>query len=162
MMIRTLGIAALALAVPAAPLLAQSVTPSTYVKKAGASDLYEKESSRLMLASSKNAKLRQYATMMIGDHTASTNEVKAAAMKARLRAMPPKLDATGLANMAALRRARGTARDALYIAQQKKSHRMALELQQSYASSGTSEPLKMTAGKIVPVVQHHIEMLDAM
>ena len=115
-----------------------------------------------MLSSTKNAKIRQYASMMIGDHTTSTNEVKAAAMKSHLRPAPPKLDAMGAANIAALRRARGTARDTLYLDQQRKSHQMALELQQSYAANGTAEPLKMAATKIVPVVQHHIEMLGAM
>lgn len=161
-MIRTLGIAALALSVPAAPLLAQTVSPATYVKKAGASDLYEKTSSRLVLATTKNAKLRGFANDMIRDHTTSTNEVKAAAMKAHLHPMPPKLDAMGARDVAALRRAHGTARDTLYIDQQKKSHQMALELHQNYASNGTAAPLKMAAGKIVPVVQHHIEMLQSM
>lgn len=161
-MIRSIAIAAAALTLPATPLFAQAMTPATYVMKAGAGDTYEKDSSRLLLTSSKNPKLRRYATMMIGDHTKSTAEVKAAAMKSRLTPRPPMLDATGRANMAALRKVSGTARDTLYIDQQKTSHQAALELQQGYAADGTAAPLKMTAAKIVPVVQHHIEMLNAM
>lgn len=148
----------------AAPAIAAApMSGAQYVAKAGASDQYELQSSRLMLASSKNAGLRSYAQDMIKDHTTSTAEVKAAAMQGKVKAGPPKLDATGVRNMAALRAAAaGPARDKLYVQQQKLSHRQALALQQGYAADGTVAPLKATAAKIVPVVQHHLAMIEKM
>lgn len=158
---KKLLIAAALLAVPGLAS-AQMMSGKQYVTKAGAGDQYEIQSSRLLLATTRNAGLRDYAKGMIRDHTQSTADVKRAAMRGRVMAGPPHLDAMGARNIAQLNRARGPARDALYIQQQKASHKMALDLQQGYASNGTIAPLKMAATKIVPVVQHHIEMLDRM
>ena len=96
------------------------------------------------------------------DHTKSTADVKAAAMAGHVMAGPPMLDAMGQANVAKLKVATGTARDAMYIAQQKKSHQMALMVQQAYATSGTVAPLKTAATNILPVVKHHIAELSTM
>lgn len=149
-------------ALSASPALAQSMSSSTYVMKAGAGDLYERESSKLVAGSTTNADLKSFAQMMVSDHTKSTAMVKAAAMKSKLHPKPPRLDAKQSSDLAALRAARGSDRDALYISQQKVAHQDALMLQQDEAANGTSKPLMMAAGKIVPVVQHHIEMLNGM
>lgn len=159
---KTLLIAAALLAVPATPVLAQTMSSATYVMKAGAGDLYERESSKLVLQSTTNPNLKSFAQMMVTDHTKSTADVKAAAMKSKLHPKPPMLNAEQKSNMAALRAAKGTDRDALYITQQKASHQEALMVQQDEANNGTSKPLKMTAAKIVPVVQQHIDMLASM
>jgi len=156
----------LAAAIAAAPIAAvhaqAPATPATYVKMAGASDQYEIQSSRLLLQTTQNAQLRDYANMMIADHTKSTADVKAAAQAERMTVAPPRLDATGLRNVAALRATKGTLRDQLYVRQQKTSHQKALALHQGYAADGSAAALKTTAGQIVPVVQHHIEMLNGM
>ena len=158
---KKLLIAAMLLGVPG---LAAAQTPGgrQYVRMAGASDQYEIQSSRLVLATTRNPALRRFAEQMIRDHTTSTAEVKAAARQGRIMAPPPALDAMGARNIAALRQARGPARDALYIQQQKKSHEMALDLQQDYAAHGDVRPLMRTAATIVPVVQHHIGELSRM
>lgn len=154
--------AALATLPMASAVAAAPMTPSVYVMKAGAGDQYEIQSSKLLLETTQNAKLRAFANMMIADHTKSTAEVKAAAMKAGLRPAAPKLDAMGMKNVAALRAAKGEARDRLYVSQQKTSHQNALTLHRGYASDGTSAPLKMTAGMIAPVVEKHIAELNGM
>lgn len=158
---KTMLCAAMLLAVPTIAS-AQAMSGQTYVMKAGASDLFERDSSRLVASSTTNAKLKGFAEKMIADHTKSTDEVKAAAMKAGMKVAPPHLDAMQTRNMAALRAAKGAERDRLYISQQKTSHQQALEVQQAYAQNGTVQPLKMAAAKIVPVVQGHIQMLQSM
>jgi hypothetical protein len=42
------------------------------------------------------------------------------------------------------------------------AHAAALNLMQSYASSGTATNLKGIAGQIVPVVQMHKDLIDKM
>lgn len=138
-----------------------AVPASEYVAKAGASDLYEIQSSKLVMKST-NPKLRNFAHEMVTDHTKSTGLVKAAATKSGLKPKPPVLDAKEKADIAALTAATGMARDKLYLQQQKAAHEEALALHKDYAASGDKPALKSTAGKIVPVVQHHIEMLNAM
>lgn len=152
--------AAAALAMPA---IAFAAPPAPeYVMKAGASDLYEKESSQLVLQSTKDPAVRSFAQSMIRDHSKSTADVTAAATRSGLKPMPPKLDAKKTADVAALRKATGPARDRLYVRQQKAAHAEALALHRDYASTGDKPALKTVAGQIVPVVQHHGEMLAKM
>lgn len=161
-MTKFLALAAM-LALPAVAAVAQApMTAPTYVMKAGAGDQYEIQSSRLLLASTKNAKLRSFAAMMVADHTKSTADVKAAAIRAGLHPAPPKLDAMGAKNIAALRATTGTARDRLYVEQQKAAHQRALTLHEAYSQTGTTAPLKTTAAAIAPVVQTHIGELSSM
>jgi putative membrane protein len=153
------AIAAATLAVPAA---AQVMTPAEYVATAGASDLYEITSSRLVLETTQNPQVRSFAEGMIADHTKSTADVKAAAARSRVKAAPPMLTPLQQELVTELRAETGTARDAAYIAQQKASHGQALNVQKAYAMEGTAPALKTAAATIVPVVEHHVMMLKAM
>ncbi|WP_242137046.1 DUF4142 domain-containing protein [Sphingomonas sp. TREG-RG-20F-R18-01] len=156
-------VAALALGTaPSLALAAPAMTSTTYLMKAGAGDLFERQSSTLVETSTTNPKLKGFARMMVTDHTKSTAEVKAAAMKAGLHPAAPKLTAKQSQDLAALRTASGTARDSLYIQQQKAAHQEALALHRDESTMGTAAPLKAVAGKIVPVVQHHVDMLASM
>ena len=132
-----------------------------YVMKAGAGDLYEKRSSELVLKSSKPA-IRSFARGMIRDHTQSTNDVKAAAVRSGLRPKAPMLEPKQVAMLRDLQRARGPQRDRLYVEQQRAAHNDALMLHQGYSRAGDARPLRMVADKIVPVVEHHIDMLRRM
>ena len=146
----------------AAPAFAQAMTPPEYVMTAGASDLYETQSSQLVLETTQDPKVRAFATMMVQDHGKSTAMVKAAAAKSRVPAKPPKLMPLQAELIAQLRAEKGPARDAAYVAQQKAAHGQALAVQKAYADGGTAPALKSAAAGIVPVVEHHIEMLKAM
>ncbi len=150
------------LAVPAIAAAQSAPTPATYVMKAGAGDQYEIQSTNLVLQTTANPALKQFATMMVTDHQKSTADVKAAAMQSRVTPKPPMLDAMGRKNIAELKASTGTARDTLYVAQQKAAHQNALALHQGYASSGTAPALKQVAATIAPTVQHHIDMLSSM
>jgi putative membrane protein len=121
MMIRILAPIAI-VAMAATPAAAQTMSAATYVAKAGAGDQYEIQSSRLVLATTTNPMVRDFANQMIADHTKSTADVKAAAQQASVRVPAPKLEPMQMRNIAALRATRGAARDALYNQQQKAAH----------------------------------------
>jgi len=146
----------------AAPALAQAMTPQDYVAAAGASDLYERQSSELVHASTSNPKVRDFARMMIDHHTKSTTDVEAAATAAGLKPSPPKLMPAQAEMIAHLKTQNGPARDAAYLSQQKLAHEQALKLHRTYAKEGTAKPLKTAASGIVPVVERHIAMLKTM
>jgi putative membrane protein len=141
---------------------AQAETPTEYVAKAGASDVYETRSSKLVLATTKDPKIRSFANEMITDHAKSTAMVKSAATQAGLKPKPPVLEPKQQAMLADLTKAKGQTRDQLYVTQQKTAHQEALALHSGYAQAGSEPPLKTAAGQIAPVVQHHIEMLTSM
>uniref|UniRef100_UPI0035CB0215 DUF4142 domain-containing protein n=1 Tax=uncultured Sphingomonas sp. TaxID=158754 RepID=UPI0035CB0215 len=155
-------VAASAALLLAAPALAQVMTPTEYVKTAAASDLFERTSAQAVLETTTDANVRSFATMMLSAHSESSAMVKTAAMKAKVMAPPPMLTPLQAEMIAQLKAETGAVRDADYIAQQKAAHGQALAVQQAYAGGGTSAPLKMAAGKIVPVVKHHIQMLMMM
>jgi putative membrane protein len=146
----------------AAPAFAQVMSPAEYVKTAGASDLYERQSSELVLSSTTDPKVKMFATMMVDNHGKSTAEVKAAAAKSGVPAAPPMLTPTQMELMAELKALNGAERDARYVAEQKAAHGQALAVQKAYAMDGTAPALKAAAASIVPVVEHHIAMLMSM
>ena len=148
------------LAVPA--MASAKMTGAQYVAKAGASDQYEIQSSRLVLATTPNDRLRGFADEMVKDHMQSTADVKAAAMKAGMKSMPPVLNPMQSTMIANLTKVSGTARDQMYIEQQKAAHHQALAVHEDYSVNGTSAPLKAVASNVVPVVKTHIQMLAAM
>lgn len=155
----------------AAPAIAQSTmttppspvasSPSDYVKMAGASDKFEITEAKVMMTSA-NPDIRKFARQMVTDHTKSTTMVKSAAMRDKVKVMPPMLRPDQQQMVAALKAEKGTSRDQLYLQQQKAAHQEALQLHQSYASSGSADALKATAAQIAPVVQSHIDMLNGM
>lgn len=146
----------------ATPSLAQVMPPAEYVATAGASDLYERTASQIVLETTADPKVRSFAEMMIAHHTKSTADVTAAARLTRVAVAPPKLNPLQTELIAELRAERGPARDAAYIAQQKASHGQALNVQKAYAMEGTTPALKAAAARIVPVVEEHIETLKSM
>ncbi len=150
-----------AVLLPVAAVAAMPMPAATYVMKAGAGDLYEIQSSKLVMNST-NPKVRDFATMMVSDHSKSTADVKAAAMKAGLHPAPPMLNPMQSTMIANLTKVSGPARDTLYLAQQKAAHNQALALHEQYSANGTAAPLKTAAMTIVPVVKTHIQMLAAM
>lgn len=159
MMKLTLAILAATVAVPA---IAAPMSPGEYVMTAGASDLYERTSAQLVLQSTQNPMVRDFARMMLSAHSQSTAEVKAAAGHSGLKPMPPKLTALQMEMIAQLRAETGIARDAAYIAQQKAAHDGALNVQKAYAMEGTAPALRRAAQGIVPLVEQHITMLMKM
>lgn len=157
-----LMIAAAAMTLFTLPASAQVMSGPMFVATAGASDLYEKTSSQLVLETTQDPAIRSFATMMVADHAKSTAAVKAAAAKARIKSAPPKLNPAQAEMIAQLRAEPAATRDAAYVAQQKTAHAQALNVHKTYAMEGTVAPLKATAAQIAPVVQHHIDMLKTM
>jgi len=138
-----------------------AATPTpVFLAKAGASDLYERQASQIIASSTHDKQVRDFARDMIRAHTKSTQMVKAAALRSGLHPKPPTLDRAQQDMLTALRRAHGSDRDRKYLDQQRGAHDQALALMQDYAAGGSSPALKKTAADIVPVIQHHIDMLN--
>ncbi len=145
------SVAASALALPA----------KTYVMKAGASDMFETESSKLVTDSS-DPKVVSYANMMISDHARSTSDVMSAAQADGVTAPPPMLTPKQKTMIDSLKATNGKKRDLLYKKDQITAHKETLAFQKEYAMSGDKPNLKAAAGKIVPVVQNHLDMANNM
>lgn len=136
------------------------VDAMAYVAKAGASDLYEIQSSQLAIEKGQSARLKGFARMMIAHHTKTTRDLTVAARAAGLTPPPPALDSQQVQMLAQLGPLSGEAFDRAYLDQQKTAHAMALDLHRTYAAGGDTRQLKLAAAKAVPVVQRHIAQLQ--
>ena len=143
-------------ATSADPMTAAAPPAAEYVAMAGASDLYETQSSRSVLETTDNAELRAFAEMMVDHHAQTTTAVTAAAREAGLTPAPPVLDAPKAAMMRELQAAQDDARDAVYVRQQVTAHEEALALHQAYAATGDQPALKAAAASAVPIVERHL------
>lgn len=178
-MTRTLPLAAAAVAAltlvscaavpsgPAAPIALAATSqpapsPADYLRMAAASDLYEIQSSQLVLQTSQDQALRRFADMMVEHHTATTAALTAAARAEGMTPPPATLDAAKAAMIRDLQAATGAARDALYRDQQVMAHRDALTLHASFAEGGARGALKAAAASAVPVVSGHYNQIVAM
>ena len=152
-----------AAAVALVPVAASAIAlpAKTYVMKAGASDLFETQSSQLV-ADSSDPKVVSFANMMISDHAKSTADVMAAAQADGVTAPPPMLTPKQKAMIDSLKATTGKKRDLLYKKDQITAHQETLMFQKEYAMSGDKPNLKAAAGNIVPVVQNHLTMAKDM
>ena len=134
-----------------------------YVTAAGQSDQFEIQEGKLAERMGQSRKVRAFGKQMVEDHTKSTSMVMMAAQSSGMPQMPPPpLTSDQQQMLAQLQATSGAAFDRTYIQQQMQSHQQALATQQGYAQSGTDPNLKMTAAKIVPVVEHHIQELQTL
>jgi putative membrane protein len=134
-----------------------------YMAEAASSDQFEIQSGQLAMQASQNAGVRNFANMIIADHTRSTQMVASAAASARLNPPPPTMLPPQQAMLDQLRAAgTGPAFDMAFQQVQIQAHQSALALHQNYAAGGDVPALRTVAGQIVPVVQGHLNMLQTM
>lgn len=134
------------------------VIAAEFVNQTAASDQFEIKSSQLAATKSASPAIKQFAAMLIAEHTKSTNELTAAAAQASPAVTPaPALNAEQQANLDSLVKApRGAEFDKLYAQLQVPAHQNALAVLQGYAVRGDQPMLKTFASKTVPVVQKHL------
>lgn len=142
---------------------AMPMTGQQFADTAAASDMFELESSKLAQEKATAAPVKEFAAMMIKDHTTSTANLKAAAAKADPAITPkPAMNAEQTANLEALRAASGAEFDTLYKQQQVMAHQKALAALQGYANGGDVPSLKTFASETAPIVEGHLKHVSGM
>jgi putative membrane protein len=135
---------------------------ATYVTVAGASDLYEIQSSQLAQQRAASEGVRRFAAMMIEHHTMTTQQVMTAARAAGMNPLPPALNPGQQRMMTELQGLSGAAFDAAYLRQQRMAHDQALALHSGYGKDGDTPSLREAATAAVPIVRRHIEALRSL
>lgn len=147
---------------PPAPLPPPIVQPTLSqagmdcVIRAGAMDMYEVEAGRLALQMSTNAGVRNFAQMMITDHTNSTAQMGAALQSIGMTPPPAQLTPDLTARLDRLRTA-GTGFDAIYLDDQIAAHNEALALHNACAAQAGAPVAAVSAG-LIPAIQSHLNM----
>ena len=167
---RTLGIllgSAIALSAcsttPPPPDLTNGMLAPGYLAQAASSDMFEIQSGQLALQASQNPAVRNFANMIIRDHTNSTQMLMAAAQSVHIPPPPPAMLPAQQAMLDQLQQAgTGYNFDNVFRQEQIQAHEAALALHQGYAQGGDVPALRATAGQIVPVVQGHLAQAQAL
>ena len=129
-----------------------------FLSQAGSANQWEIASSQLALQASQNAAVRNYANLLISDHTRLGAQVTAAAQSAGVMMPPPALLPAQQAALDQLRAAgTGPTFDMAYRQAQIDAHNQAIQLMQNYASSGDVPALRTAAAQAIPMMQMHLQ-----
>lgn len=132
-----------------------------FVQAAAMSDMFEIASSKLALERAAGTPTRQFAQMMVDDHTKSTQALKqAVAASGRTIPMPTELDSEHQAQADILKSLNGADFDREYLSQQTAAHRKALSMLKAYGAGGDTAELRQFAQSTIPAVQMHHDWLD--
>jgi len=124
---------------------------------ATSANLWEIESSRAALQVSANPAVRNFAEMIIADHTLLAGKMAAAGKAAGVLPAPPEaLMPTDQAKIDQLRATPATAFDASYRDMQVAAHQQAISLFQTYAAQGDNPILRAMASRTIPMLEKHL------
>jgi putative membrane protein len=139
----------------------QMPTAQDFTTRAAMSDMYEIASANIALEEAAGAPTREFAQMMVADHTKSSQALKdAATQSGRTLTMPTQLDAEHQGQIDILRSLNGEEFDREYMSQQMAAHRKALTLLKAYGGNGDVAELRQFAQSAIPAVQKHHDWLD--
>jgi len=148
-------------------------TPSSeqFRAKMTSSDAFEITSSKIAETHATNAQIKDFAAMMIRDHTASTDKLVAlgAINKASIeKKMEPGKDGKFASNdlfsmsqaneLNSLNSKSNADFDKTYMNDQVSGHKDAVAMLEEYAKSGDNAKLKAFAAEVLPTVKSHLEM----
>ncbi|NJC40159.1 putative membrane protein [Brevundimonas alba] len=132
---------------------------SAYVPNAAMADMYEIQAADIALQRSKNAQVKELATMIKTDHTAASNAMKAMLPQAAPEITPPTgLDERRQGLIDNLRSASAETFDRAYIDQQIAAHNEALTLHRGF--SDNESPLAAHARSVVPKIEAHLRQAE--
>jgi putative membrane protein len=126
-----------------------------FLAQAASSDLFEIQSSQMALQMSSNPAVRNFANMLIADHTRLSQATMAAARSAGIVPPPPAILPPQQAMLSQLSTA-GPNFDVAFRDVQITAHQQALGLMQNYAASGDVPALRTAAQQAIPAIQMHL------
>lgn len=140
-------------------LAAQGLTgeEQKFVLKAAKSDETEISLSKLALQKSNDPQIKQFAEMMVTDHTKSTSLLKPIAANHNV-AIPENPGSANEAKYRALEGKSGKAFDKAYIQTMIADHQSTLQAFQSASGKVQDPNLKEFVGTVEPIVKHHLEV----
>jgi putative membrane protein len=134
---------------------------ANFIDAAAMSDLFEIESSRILLIGSRHPQIREFAERMVVHHTVSTNELRIIPEAADRN--PPALDQRHVSLLNLLRAAEGDLLDRTYVDQQIDAHEEAIVLYRTFANAEQQvTPLRAFARKQLPLLEQHLVLAKAL
>ena len=128
-----------------------------YLSRAFSANQFEIELGLLAQQKSQNPQLRNFANLLVADHTRNAQMLAGMAQFAHLTPPPPGLRAEQQAMLSRLQAApAGVSFDIAFKNAQIAAHRTTLLLHQLYATSGDTPALRNVAAQAVPMMRMHL------
>jgi putative membrane protein len=128
-----------------------------YVAAAVASDVFEIEAARLAAARAEQPAVRQFAQMLVEDHSRSLDALTDAALAYGITFTPDQVTVTQRQRLGALETAPAGSFDRVFMEQQIPAHEAAMRLHNAYALAGDARDLREFAASAVTKVHQHRE-----
>ena len=138
--------------------IAVEESDSKFATEAAVGGMAEVELGKLALTKSSNAKVKEFADMMVNDHGKANTELMAIA-KMKNITLPGMVDEMHQKKMDELKGKSGADFDKAYVDVMVDGHEKTLKLMQDEAADGKDMDLKAFASKTAPVVQAHLNMI---
>lgn len=135
----------------------KKLADAKFVRQAAVGGMAEVELAQLAQQKSQNAQVKQFADMMVKDHTQANDELKGI-VTAKGGSVPATLDKKHAQLKTKLSGLSGAAFDRAYASAMVDGHTEMLALMKGEASGGKDAELKAFAAKTAPVVDHHLGM----
>lgn len=132
-----------------------------YMSEMAYANMDEVAAGKLALEKAKNPEVKDFAQKMIDDHSKALDQMKAMA-QAKGVDLPDEPDAQHKSAAKKLGALSGDAFDKLYMHESGTvDHRNTIRLLQKVSKNADDPELKAAAGKMLPIVEHHLEMVNA-
>jgi putative membrane protein len=135
-----------------------AASDTTFANKAAVSGMAEVEFGKLALEKANNAKVKDFASMMVKDHGMANEELKGIASAKNIM-LPAALDAEHAKIQQELNAKSGAEFDKAYVKAMVEGHQKTLALMEDGSQNNQDADLKAFAGKTAPVVKHHLELI---
>jgi putative membrane protein len=168
MNLKTLAVSSIFMAMAAfsLPAFAQagpSSQTTDFVRDASAGNAFEVESSKLAINKTSAKDVKDFAKMMVADHTQIGDALKKALASSSTGLTPAEtLDAESEKTLDELNAAPASAFDNLYVQAQSKAHDQAVTAFADYAEHGDNTSLKKFASDTLPVLKKHQELVHSL
>ncbi len=130
---------------------------ANFVQKAGEGGMLEVNLGQLALKKAESQEVRNFAKMMVDDHTKVNEELMTLAKKKKFE-VPKQLGNAKKMMVDSLTSQSGNTFDMLYMNMMIASHEETIGLFQDEATGGKDADLKKWAGAKLPALKHHLEM----
>jgi len=128
-----------------------------FVKKAAEGGMLEVSLGQLALKNGESQEVKNYAKMMVDDHTKVNTELAALAKKKKME-IPTQMASDKRMMSDSLASQSGNSFDMLYMNMMIASHEETIGLFQDQSTGGKDADLKKWAGAKLPALKHHLEM----
>lgn len=143
---------------PAAP----AMSDAEFVQAVANADAFEIQSSQLAAQRASRQQVKDFATMMIRDHTQTTQQLTALLPTLNIAAPTPQLDATMQGRLDSLRGQSGEAFDDAYLDAQVNAHEQAVRTFETYIAGSQTTQLREWANTTLPKLREHLAAVQGL